>query len=79
LFPPYRWHFDARAVESTQAIFFYATPLREECETDHEFGYELLKRTSQVMLERLQGCRRQRAGGCDSLCKKIVRKPCRGV
>src|SRR5262245_55316291 len=30
LFPPYYWHFDARAVEPTSAIFFYGTRLREE-------------------------------------------------
>src|ERR1700722_985805 len=32
LFPPYYWHFDARAIEPTQAVFLYGTPLREECE-----------------------------------------------
>src|SRR5204863_1801638 len=44
LFPPYVWHFNARALEPTDAIFIYATPLREECESDHELGYELMKR-----------------------------------
>src|SRR5260370_871627 len=28
MFEPYTWNFDARAVESTDVIFFYATPLR---------------------------------------------------
>src|SRR3954470_13834801 len=32
LFPPYYWQFGARALEPTDAIFIYATPLREECE-----------------------------------------------
>jgi CRP-like cAMP-binding protein len=59
LFPPYYWHFDARAVESTEALFFYGTPLRTECETDHELGYELLKRMAEIMLQRLQATRRQ--------------------
>jgi CRP-like cAMP-binding protein len=59
MFPPFFWHFDARALEPTEAIFFYGTPLRTECETDHEFGYELLKRMSLVMLSRLQATRRQ--------------------
>lgn len=59
LFPPYSWHFTARALEPTDAIFLYATPLREECEYDHELGYELVKRMAQVMLERLQATRRQ--------------------
>ncbi len=29
MFPPYVWHFTARAVEPTRAIFFYGTILRE--------------------------------------------------
>lgn len=67
LFPPYYWHFDARALEPTKALFFYGTPLREECECDHDLGYELLKRMSEVLLQRLQATRRrlvpQRANG----------------
>ncbi len=59
LFPPYYWHFDARAVELTSAAFFYATPLREECEEDHDLGYELMKRVAAVMMNRLQATRRQ--------------------
>jgi len=59
LFPPYYWHFDARALEATSAIFFYGTRLREECEKDHDLGYELMKRMAGVMLQRLQATRRQ--------------------
>ena len=59
LFPPYCWHFDARAVTPVKAIFFYGTRLREECETNHELGYELTKRMSAVMVERLQATRRR--------------------
>jgi CRP-like cAMP-binding protein len=29
LFPPYAWHFTARSIEPTSAIFFYGTVLRE--------------------------------------------------
>ena len=58
LFPPYYWHFDARAVEPTEAVFLYATPLRDECEADHDLGYELVKRMAEVMLKRLQATRR---------------------
>ena len=39
LFPPYYWHFDARAVEPTKAIFFYGTRLRERCDEDPTLGY----------------------------------------
>jgi CRP/FNR family cyclic AMP-dependent transcriptional regulator len=59
LFPPFYWHFDARAVEETDAVFFYGTPLRTECETDHDLGYELMKRTAEIMMQRLQATRRQ--------------------
>jgi CRP-like cAMP-binding protein len=57
MFPPYVWHFTARAVEPTEAIFFYGTILREYCERDHSLGYELFKRISPIMLRRLLAAR----------------------
>jgi CRP/FNR family transcriptional regulator, cyclic AMP receptor protein len=57
LFPPYTWHFDARATEPTSALFFYGTILREYCAKDPSLGFELFKRMSQVMVERLQSAR----------------------
>lgn len=59
LFPPYVWHFDARALDATVALFFYATALREKCEEDPVFGYQLMQRTSMVLLNRLQATRRR--------------------
>jgi len=59
LFPPYYWHFDARVLEPTSAIFFYGTRLREKCEQDHEFGFEMMKRMTQVVIHRLQATRKQ--------------------
>ena len=59
VFPPYIWQFTARAVDSTTAIFFYGTILREYCEKDHSLGYELFKRMSVVMMKRLQAARKQ--------------------
>ncbi len=59
LFPPYYWHFDARVVKPTRAIFLYGTRLREHCEADHDLGYELMKRMSEVIIKRLQITRRQ--------------------
>jgi len=61
LFPPYYWHFDARAITPTKAIFFYGTWLRESCERDRDFGYEMMKRMSAVMIERLQATRKKLA------------------
>jgi len=59
LFPPYAWHFTARALEDTTAIFFYGTVLREYCEKDTALGFELFKRMSAVMLRRLQAARQK--------------------
>jgi CRP/FNR family transcriptional regulator, cyclic AMP receptor protein len=59
LFPPYAWHFTARALEETTAIFFYGTVLRQYCEKDHSLGFELFKRMSVVMLRRLQAARQK--------------------
>ena len=59
LFPPYAWHFTARAVVHTTAIFFYGTVLREYSDKDHSLGFELFKRMSAVMLRRLQAARQK--------------------
>lgn len=59
LYPPYYWHYSARALDQTLAIFFYGTRLREICETDRELGYELIKRTTRVVIHRLQATRRR--------------------
>jgi CRP/FNR family cyclic AMP-dependent transcriptional regulator len=53
LFPPYSLHSTARALEPTKTIFFYGTRLREQCEQDHDLGYELMKRIAQVAIEHL--------------------------
>jgi hypothetical protein len=53
LFPPYHMHFSACAVDSTRTIFFYGTRLREKCETNHELGYQLMKRVAEVVVRNL--------------------------
>jgi CRP/FNR family cyclic AMP-dependent transcriptional regulator len=59
MFPPYVWHFTARAAEPTKAIFFYGTILREYCERDPSLGYELFKRMTPIMMKRLQSARKK--------------------
>lgn len=59
LFPPYRWHFGARALELTRAIAFDGACLRMKAEADHDLGYALLKRFSQTIIDRLQATRLQ--------------------
>ena len=59
LFPPYQAHFGVRAIELTRAICFDGKCLRNKCEEDHDLGYELMKRFSEVMIHRLQATRLQ--------------------
>jgi len=59
LIPPYYWRFDARAVELTRAIALDGKCLRTKCEQDHDLGYELLKRFSSIVVERLEATRLQ--------------------
>jgi len=59
LFPPYRWKFSARALESTRAFAMDGQCLREKAELDHDLGYELLKRFSRVSESRLETMRKQ--------------------
>jgi CRP-like cAMP-binding protein len=59
LLPPYRWGYDARALELTRALALDARCLRDKCEADHDMGYEILKRFLPVLVERLQAMRLQ--------------------
>jgi CRP/FNR family transcriptional regulator, cyclic AMP receptor protein len=57
LFSPYRWYFSAHSIELTKAVAFSAHGLRNYAGKNHDFGYELTRRVSQVMLQRLQATR----------------------
>ena len=59
LVPPYRWKFDARAVELTRAIALDGKCLREKSEKDCCLGYELLKRFAHITEQRLEATRLQ--------------------
>jgi CRP-like cAMP-binding protein len=59
LIPPYRWTYDAKAIEPTRAIAMDATCLRQKCETDHDLGYEMMKRFMPILVQRLQATRLQ--------------------
>ena len=59
LFPPYYMHFSARAIEPTRAIFFYGTRLREKCETNHELGYQLMKRIAEIVVQNLNATQKR--------------------
>ena len=63
LLPPHYMHFSARAIESTRAIFFYGTRLLEKCETNHELGYQLMKRVAEAVVHNLNATQ-QRLMAC---------------
>jgi CRP/FNR family cyclic AMP-dependent transcriptional regulator len=59
LFPPYYWHFSARATKPTKAVFFYGTRLRQQCDEDSSLGYELMKRIAAVVIQRLHAAHQE--------------------
>ncbi len=59
LFPPYRWNYDAKALELVRAVAIDATCLRDKCEADNKLGYQLMKRFVPALAQRLQATRLQ--------------------
>jgi CRP/FNR family transcriptional regulator, cyclic AMP receptor protein len=59
LFEPYLWQFDGRATEPTAVVAFDGVCLRGKCESNHELGYQLMRRFAASMTERLQATRLQ--------------------
>lgn len=57
LFPPYRWHFDARAVTDVRAVEFDGRCLRAKCDDDPRLGYMLMQRFAERLMRRLQATR----------------------
>jgi CRP-like cAMP-binding protein len=59
LLPPYRWTFDVRAVDPTDAVALDAACLRGKCDDDPGLGYEMYKRFAGLVRDRLQATRLQ--------------------
>jgi CRP-like cAMP-binding protein len=57
LLPPYRWHFDAEAIEPCRLVAFDVRCVRKKFEADPRLGFELLRRFAAVIVERLQATR----------------------
>ncbi|NJP05053.1 MAG: cyclic nucleotide-binding domain-containing protein [Chloroflexaceae bacterium] len=57
LFPPYRWAYDARALETTRATVFDGVCLRNKCEAEPVMGYNLMQRFAHIITQRLQATR----------------------
>ena len=56
---PYIHRYDAHALEFTRVLAFNGSILRGECEKNNALGYELLKRFTHVMANRLESTRLQ--------------------
>lgn len=59
LMPPYEWQFDVTAARPVRALAIDGKCLRAKCEQDPRLGYELMKRLSHTMVDRLQAAQLQ--------------------
>lgn len=54
LMPPYHWKFHAYSTEPVRALALDGKCLRKKCEENHDLGYEMLKRFSKIIEQRLE-------------------------
>ncbi|MCP5527981.1 MAG: Crp/Fnr family transcriptional regulator [Verrucomicrobiales bacterium] len=54
LFPPFRWHFTARAVEPVEALEWDTSRLRETGVSHPTFGFEMARRITSLLIRRLR-------------------------
>lgn len=59
LMPPNLWNFQARARTAIEFLEFDGVAILAHCEAEPRFGYELMKRFSALMSERLQFARQK--------------------
>jgi CRP/FNR family transcriptional regulator, cyclic AMP receptor protein len=59
LVPPHQWRGDTRAYDLTRAIALDGKCLRDKCEADHDFGYEIMRRIATLVAETLHATRLQ--------------------
>jgi CRP-like cAMP-binding protein len=59
LYPPHRWMYDGRALKTVDCLCLDGEAVRKHMEDDHEFGYEVLRRFGEVIVEALNRTRLQ--------------------
>jgi CRP/FNR family transcriptional regulator, cyclic AMP receptor protein len=59
LFPPFAWHFQARATKPTRVICCDGGHLLVQAEENPTFGYDVMRRITQILIHRLQATREQ--------------------
>jgi hypothetical protein len=57
LIEPYRWHFDARALQDVSALVLEGKRLRRQCDDQPAVGYWVLKQLTPFLEMRLQKTR----------------------
>lgn len=59
LFPPFTWHFRARAVQPTRAVILDGGHLLVLCEENHDLGYDVMRRIAQIVISRMEATRKK--------------------
>lgn len=59
LLPPFKWSFNAKAERDSKVLRFDGEAVLEACESDPAFGYEVIKRFSALMAERLDAAHKK--------------------
>lgn len=59
LFPPFGWNFSAQALDQTQCIVLDGGHLLVTAEENPKFGYDLMRRITQILIARLQATRKK--------------------
>lgn len=59
LVPPYRWLYDAQALELIRAVSIDGACLRQKAEENHDLGYEMMKRFMTMLVQRLHAAQLQ--------------------
>lgn len=54
LVPPHQWRFDAHVLTATRAIALDGRCLRGKLDTDYELGYEVMRRFTPLIAQRLE-------------------------
>jgi len=67
MLPPYQWRFGAVATQPTQAFVFDAPAVRAACDADPLLGYEISRRFSAAVVQRLQATRARLIEVCGRL------------
>jgi CRP/FNR family transcriptional regulator, cyclic AMP receptor protein len=57
--PPYTYHYDGRAINDVSLVGFDADCVRQKCDADPVFGYDMYKRFSSLIADRLMATRMQ--------------------